>query len=248
MNIQDDIKQQENIRRRFFSIYLLPMVVLILFSVTSYFLTDYFNLDVADTLFTYLISIGIGLFLHLKNRFKWFPMPDGSYIQLDDLRDNSIPELDSKKSQMSEPSTYVAEFPYMVSIKIISIIIGLLLIGMGIFIISKSSIIMPTILISGGIFLVYSGYNDLNDTEAKLKLAKTGLWTKELGFVPWSSIKKTTIKIDKGIRFSTTYLEIYLRENDINFPDQRLSINDLKDNEKIKSLLDELCNQASYDR
>ena len=92
----------------------------------------------------------------------------------------------------------------------------------------------------GGVFLFYSGYKELIDTSPKLKLAKEGLWTKNLGFKLWTSISKTEIKVEKNTRSSQIYLEIYLKDNSNDYPAQRLLLDDIKDKDKIKPLIDEL--------
>ena len=146
--------------------------------------------------------------LYFRNRFKWLPLPDGSYINTKELADKTNDFKLGKQYYVIEPTNYIGSFYYSILSKIIFLVCGLAMIIAGIYIISKSSIIFPLLIIAGGIFLFYSGYKEIVDSSPKLKLAKEGLWTKELGFRPWTSINKTEIKVEKGLRSSQIYHEI----------------------------------------
>ena len=109
--------------------------------------------------------------------------------------------------------------------------------------ITLQNIFFELLTISGGLIFIYYGFKELLETDAKLKLAKTGLWTKKLGFKPWSSIKIITIKIKQYPVNSTSYnsLKIYLMGNNTITPDQEFLFGPLKNNEMIKPMIDEIC-------
>lgn len=243
MNPLDDNQKSKQIQRHFLGVYVLPIVFGLAICGLTYLLTTKYSLDKNDRLFGYLIGAVAGIVLYFRNRFKWLPLPDGSYIHTKELSAETNAFKPDKQSYFIEPSNYIASFYYSTVSKIILLVCGLTMSGAGIYMVSKSSIIFPSLLIIGGIFLFYSGYKEIIDTSPKLKLAKEGLWTKELGFRPWTSINKTEIKVEKGSRSSQIYLEIYLKSSDIDFPAQRLQLNDIKGKDKIKPMIDELCNK-----
>jgi len=241
MKIQEDNQKSNQIQRHYFSVYVLPIALGLSISGLAHLLTNEYNLDKTDRLFGYIIGVITCIVLYFRNRFKWLPLPNGSYIHAEELADRTNDYKFDKQSYAVEPTNYVATFCYSAVNKIILLVCGLTIIGAGIYIISKSSIIFPSLIIIGGIFLFYSGYKEMTDISPKLKLAKEGLWTKELGFRPWTSINKTEIKVEKNYRSSQIYLEIYLKDSDIDYPEQRLLLNDIKNNNKIKPMIDELC-------
>ena len=140
----------------------------------------------------------------------------------------------------NEPLEYLAEFSYLIRAKIIAVFCGLGIVAMGI---TLQNIFFELLTISGGLIFIYYGFKELLETDAKLKLAKTGLWTKKLGFKPWSSIKIITIKIKQYPVNSTSYnsLKIYLMGNNTITPDQEFLFGPLKNNEMIKPMIDEIC-------
>jgi len=149
--------------------------------------------------------------------------------------------LENDETQLKdEPIEYLAEFSYMLRSKIIAVVVGLAIIIMSPLFANQFFIILAII---GGLVIFYFGFKELIERGPKLKLAKTGLWTKKLGFVPWSSIKMIRIEIDKYPINSTSNntLKIYLMENETIHPDQELLYDPLKNNEMIKPLIDELC-------
>ena len=240
MNTLDNNQKSKQIRQRFFGVYVLPIVFGVTICGLAYLLTNKYNLDKNDSLFSYILGIAAGIMLYFRNRFKWLPLPDGSYIQTKKLTEETNHFKLDKNSYTNEPTSYIAQYYYSQVSKTILLVCGIAMICGGIYIISKSSIIFPCLIVIGGIFLFYSGFKEIIDTSPKLKLAKEGLWTKELGFKPWTSINKTKIKVEKGSRSSQVYLEIYLNECDLNYPKQRLLLNDIKNKDKIKPMIDEL--------
>lgn len=240
MRSVNNSKKNKSKQRYFLSAYLVPIVFGFIICVIAYLLTTRYDLDKKDKFFGCFIGVISAFILHFKNRFKWLPLPNGSYIHKKELGIKSNETKPDKPTYNIKPTNYIESFYYSGVSKIINLICGILMSGAGIFIISNSSIIFPSLIIIGGIFWFYSGYKEIIDSSPKIKIAKEGLWTKELGFRPWSSINKTEIKVEKSTRSTNVYLEIYLKDSDIDFPSQRLQLNDIKDNDKIKPLIDEL--------
>lgn len=146
----------------------------------------------------------------------------------------------NKEIPIKEASEYLAEFSYMLRSKIVATVGGLCIIAMGLLFFN---LFFSIIAFSGGSVIFYYGFKELINPKAKLKLAKTGLWTEKLGFKPWSSIKNIRIEIDEYPVNSGNYnsLKIYLMENDTIHPDQELMLDALKNSERIKPLIDEIC-------
>ena len=203
----------------------------------SYILSNFYKLDKIDKILGCISGVGIGLLLYLRNVFNWLPLPNGSYINTKEIGSTA-----KRTDPYVEPLSYVSEFYYSIVSKFLSVAIGILIIAGGIYFFSKTSIIFPALLIAGGIFILYSGLKELRDTSPKIKLAESGLWTKQLGFKPWTTISKTEIKTERGYRTTQIYLEIYLRDSKNNYPNQRLLLNDIKNYKKIKPKIDELYN------
>lgn len=238
-SLKDNLKSKE-MQRHFLSVYVLPLIFGLAICGLAYLLTTKYRLDKNDRLFGYIAGVGASIALYIRNRFKWLPLPDGSYINTKELASETNDFKIEKQSYNIEPANYIISFYYSTLSKLILLLCGLIMFGAGFYMISKSSIIFPSLIIIGGVFLFYSGYKEIADTSPKLKLAKEGLWANELGFRPWTSINKTEIKIERATRYSQIYLEIYLKDSDIDYPQQRLLLNDIKGKDKIKPLIDEL--------
>lgn len=172
MNPFDDNQKSKQIQRHFLGVYVLPVVFGLAICGLIYLLTTKYRLDKNDRLFGYVIGVVAGIVLHFRNRFKWLPLPGGSFIHKSELTDETNDLKLDKQSYIIEPTDYVASFYYSVISKIILLVCGLTMIGAGIYIFSKSSIIFPLLIVVGGIFLFYSGYKEIIDTSPKLKLAK----------------------------------------------------------------------------
>lgn len=225
---------RQNIKRYFF-VYFLPFVLFILISILSYFLNEYFNFKAEDKYVGYFVAFGVGYLFYIRNRFKWMRISDSSLIYID-----KITNLEDNFVKASEPSVYIVAFYKSLISKIVTVFCGLVLIGIGIYLFFNSGITFPILIIIFGIFINYIGVKELFDNLPVLKLTISGIWTKKLGFKPWYSIKKTEIKVEKSLRSSQTYLEIYLKNNEYGYPEERLLLNDLENFEKIKPLIDEL--------
>jgi hypothetical protein len=219
--------------------YIYPSILALIVCSLVCFITNYYNLDRFDLLFGCLFGIGLGCFFYIKNRFKWIKSSD-SYIYIGNSEVNKKNECSYNDLLSSEPSIFVAAFYIPLSSKIINVIFGLAIIGIGVYFLSKSSIIFPSIIMFGGVFMIYSGCKELMNRSPKIKITDGGVWTELLGFKSWDSIRKFEINIEKSGRSKFTYLDIFLKANDFDCADDRILINELKNGDQIKPMIDEL--------
>jgi len=233
----DDTDKKRRQKYFLIKVYLLPVLVSFLVCAVMYSLTNYFNLDKRDKTGGYIISVIIGIMVWFKNKSDWLPLPDGSHYY--------IPKNDSsfdRQLAINEPSNYDAIFTNSRFNSALTLVCGIIVVTFGFYVLTKASIIFPFFIISIGLFLLVQGYKAFIDTTPKLKLSKQGLWTTKLGFHPWAAIRKTKIVNERGYRSTQAYLEIYLlngKFQDIDYPDDRVLTNDLKDNRRIATLLNE---------
>jgi len=225
--VKTNFKQQYLI-----SIYLVPTVIAIVAVVAIWYASAKYRFSNVDLAFGYLGIITTAFVFIFINKTNWLPLPDGSHIHKSNLA-----ESPTTTTALIEPVIYLHLFYTSTSSKISSVILGLLLTGVGIYIFGDGFIFLPLLAMIGGLFLAYSGYKDFKDKEAKLKLAKEGLWTKELGYKPWSAVSHIELKVERNSRSSQTYLEIYLKKGLSDSPDQKLLITDLTDKGNIQPLI-----------
>ena len=123
--------------------------------------------------------------------------------------------------KLNEPTEYDAEFFYSKKEIWLSIILGAFLTVSGTvanfeMIQDSATTMWVTALIAGGIFFEHMGIRELINRQPKLKLAKKGLWTKQLGFIDWNDVTnvKLIVTSRRTFRFSRyRYLEIYLKNS-----------------------------------
>lgn len=230
--------------QRLLSIYFWPASLAVLLGTSVYLGTKQFNLDRTDTGIGCGISIFIGYLIHLRNRLKWVRLPDGSYINIPIDNKNTESGKIDQSHPVAEPSHYSISFYISTSSKVLTIVCGIFLIGLAVFFASRTSIILPLLLTAAGIYMTQSGIKDLMDKSLELKLAKEGLWTKVLGFQTWDLVDKVEITIETGSRSSSHYLEIYLKNNEIGFPNQRLQLDNIENKDRIKSIIDDLLSKS----
>jgi hypothetical protein len=150
----------------------------------------------------------------------------------------TYPKDESEKSRVrpryrKEPSVYEDEYFYSKKGKTNSSILGLMLVGMGIFIAfeGETNFLIPALTIGVGAYIAYFGIQGLMDKTARLKFAKEGLWTEKLGFIDWQDIAKAQV-IEETIDHSReTILEIYLKGSifaESNQPDERVFLTELE--------------------
>ncbi len=241
--IMNDNRNNETLRFVYFlRVYIYPsLLAILIFGILS-FITYYLKLDRSDLLFGGMFGAIIGFLIHVRNRVKWI-VSDNSYTYIGKTKDEHHQDLLVKDSLVAEPTIYIMAFYTRLSDKIMTILCGLIIIGAGIYIMSKSSVIFPSILMLGGFIMIYSGYKHLKDRAPKLKLTKEGLWTKQLGYKYWELIERCEFVKEKSGRPELTYLFVFLKSNEFDIPDDRILINELKDGSKIKELIEELLSE-----
>ncbi len=237
----DDTDKKQRQQLYIFTVYVLPVLVGIVCCSIIYFTTRFFNLDHTDKNFGYILSLAIGFIVWFKNKFKWLPLPDGSQYRISKSQDVKNITL-VKQANIVEPLNYDAVFIYSKVDSVVTVICGVVLVALGFYIIKKTSIIFPILIIVIGLFMLVQGYKNFIDTTPKLKLSKQGLWTKKLGFHTWSSIKKAEVVKQTGYRLTQVFLEIYLVNGtfkNVNYPEETLSLKGIKGRNKIEKLINQ---------
>ena len=218
----------KSIRQRNFylTVFVLPIGLIIGICVFVYLATKSNYLPKGDALFGYISSPSLGIYLFAYNMKKWLRMPDGTFHNIKDIKPTN-------KFYINEPAEYEFEYFYSKNEKITSTLLGIALIGFFIWslFVGMNSILIPIAIIIMGMFFSYFGIKGLLDKSAKLKLAKTGLWTAKLGFVEWKDIIKAQVIEDASGKSPQTILEIYLKGTifaEANRPDERLNLTDIE--------------------
>lgn len=237
-NDNTDKKQRQ--QKRFLRVYLIPLLVIAGTCVLNYGLTDSFNLDKRDQTTGYVISVTLGIVVWFLNKSRFLPIGDGSYFHINDHQKQSETKI---ISHLNEPLQYEAEFRNSLTDQFILLICGIVAIVFGSRITKNNSIIFPFLIVSLGIFTLIAGFKGLIDRKPKLKLSTKGLWTRKLGFQPWTAIKKTQIVKEESSRLTQVYLEIYLKNSEFaeaDYPDERFSFYGIGKSSKIESSIDQL--------
>jgi hypothetical protein len=238
----NDIDRKQRQKHYLIRVYVFPALLVLFCCLVIYSLTNYLNLNSTDKELGYIISIAIGLIVWFKNKFKWLPLPDGTHYYVTNDKNDTTLKL-KNASYINEPSEYEAIFGNSKADSGITFIIGIITVCFGLYIMPKSSLFLPLLVIAGGLFLLVDGFKKFFDTSPKLKLSKQGLWTLKLGFHNWTSIKDVRVIKESDYRTKQTYLEIFLINGafkGIDYPDERLSLFGIEDNNKIESLIKEL--------
>ena len=232
----------KSVRRKNFylGVYLLPVLTAGIFIALLYLGFSSGRLTLSDFIYGCVLSFTPAMFVYAFNRRHWLKMPDGTYHNIKGLPPTN-------KMTFNEPAVYEAEYFYSKKEKATSLLTGLFLIGVSVWISQnrEKSILIPVITILGGVFLSYIGTKGLLDKTAKLKIAKNGLWTGRLGFVHWDDINYADVVEDKSGRHPQTYLEIRLKGTkfeEADQPDERLFLTDLKNKNDIEMVINQSIN------
>ena len=237
MTIYTNDESDKSIRQRNFylTVYLLPVAVVAAICGLIYWASSKNYLQSTDISYGYFMSLTPAFLLYAYNRRNWLKMPDGTYHNMKGI--SPTPKLN-----FNEPIAYEAEYFYSRTEKAKTVLIGFALIGGSIWLGFKSSktILLPIITNISGLFVTYMGLKGFRDKTAKLKIAKTGLWTTKLGFVNWDDINFADVVEDKSGDSPQLYLEIRLKGTkfeEANRPDERLLLSDLKDKETVEMII-----------
>lgn len=239
MTIYTNDESDKSIRKRNFylKVYFLPIALAAAICGFIYWGSLNGYLKRQDAIYGYIFSLTPPFLLYAFNRRNWLKMPDGSYHNIKGI--SPTPKLN-----FNEPAQYEAEFYYSKREKAISFLAGFALIGLGIWISLKSAktIITPLMTTGGGVFLAYVGLKGFLDKNARLKIAKNGLWTNKLGFVNWDDINFAEVVEDKTGDAPQLYLEIRLKGTkfeEANQPDERLLLSDLKGKANVEMIIND---------
>ncbi|MFL9483511.1 hypothetical protein ACI6Q2_12095 [Chitinophagaceae bacterium LWZ2-11] len=232
----DEFDKKLRQRNYYLKVFILPITAALIVCGLIYLAYDNNYIDRQNAIMGYFLSSNIFFYSFLFGKRNWLKMPDGSYYYVKGMASANI--VNTK-----EPIEYEIEYHYSKKEKAGTILMGLLVIGVGIFIAVKGqkALIISFVAILFGAFFTYKGITELVDKTPRLKLAKEGLWTKKLGFIDWDNIIKTLIVEDKSGRTPTTILEIYVKGTvfaEANAPDERLNLNDIEGKEYVEMVID----------
>jgi hypothetical protein len=233
----DEADKFERRKNFYFRVYLLPALSAGILIALAYLAYASGHLSKGDFIYGCVLSLTPAMFIYAFNRRHWLKMPDGTYHNI-----KGIPP--TNKITFSEPAIYEAEYFYSKKEKITTLLIGLFLTGISVWISQKGgkSILIPIGSALAGLFLSYVGIKGLLDKTAKLKIAKNGLWTKKLGFVNWDDINYADVVEDKSGREPQLYLEIRLKGTkfeEADQPDERLLLSDLQNKGDIDMVINQ---------
>lgn len=228
----DDSDRSSRQRNFYLTVYLAPIVLIVVECIFIYWASTNNYLKKADTYYGYFMSLTPAIFLFAYNRKNWLKMPDGSYHNIKGISP-------TVKLSLGEPAEYEVEYFYSWKDKATTTFMGFVTIALSVWLgfNNPKSLLMPIIANLTGLFLLYIGLKGLGDKTAKLKIAKTGLWTKKLGFVNWDDINFAEVVKDKSGKSPQLWLEIRLKGTkfeEANQPDERLLLSELKDKETVE--------------
>ena len=231
----DESDKSTRQRNFYVTVYLIPAALVVIICGLIYLGSSNNYLDKTDTNYGYFMSLTPAFILYAFNKRNWLKMPDGTFHNIKGI----APTL---KLNFNEPRKYEAEYFYSKTEKATTVLTGLALIGVSIWLGFKSSktILIPIMTNIGGLFLSYIGLKGLLDKSAKLKIAKNGLWTQKLGFVNWDDINFAEVVEDKNGKTPQLYLQVRLKGTkfeEANQPDERLLLSDLKGKEMIEVVI-----------
>jgi len=234
-NDENDRKKRKHIF--YSSVYILPALSFVLSFLLIYFLANKGYLPKKDKEIAFVFSAIIAVFIWGYYKKYWLKMPDGSYH-------NIKAALQSKAIKINAPKSYEQEFFYSKKKTILVLFLAIPFLGVGIVtIVMLKSILIPLFTMSLGLLIVYSAITTLLDKSAALKLGKTGLWTKKLGFVDWDDIIGAQV-IKKTENNTTTFLlEIFIKGtvySKANEPDETLNINNIANKQIINGIISNL--------
>ncbi len=225
------------------TVFVLPIIIIIGICALLYIGVTSNLLLKKEANFGYCLILLLGFYYYVYQKKKWLKMPDGSYYYV-----KSIESI--KKTTLDEPTEYEAEYFYSRKDVTNKTIIGLVLIVLSVWMFLKGmgNRVSEIAGFAGGIYLEYVGIKGLLDKEAQLKLAKKGLWTKNLGFVDWNDINKIQVIEDKSRDKPQYTLELFLKGtvfSEANQPDFRLSLTNIDGKEYVEILAESLLSKRN---
>lgn len=222
----------------FISAIAVPAILLICSCVLVYFLTTYFELSATDKIFGYLTILVPFLLHRFKMRLRWTEFPDGRYFYSGKIKSG---KLANQKKDFVEPSFYEHEFFYSKDAKITSLGLGVLLVGLAYFFLSKKDIILPAILFTTGVYFLVDSIKALLSGPI-VKISKHGIWTKKTGYYPWTEITKIYLSRESNQKTVSNYLDIFIKTDfeAPEYPSFKISVNDLKNHSDIETAISDV--------
>lgn len=231
----DESDKSTRQRNYYLSVFIIPIGLITVICGLVYWASTNNYLQKSDTTYGYFMSLTPALILYAYNKRNWLKMPDGTFHW---IKGNSL----TRKLNFNEPTQYEAEYFYSKTEKATTTLMGFALIGISIWIGFNSSktILIPIMTNIGGLYMTYIGLKGLLDKSAKLKIARNGLWTNNLGFVNWDDINFAEVVEDSSGKKPQLFLQVHLKGTKFekaNQPDERLLLSDLKGKEMIETVI-----------
>lgn len=214
-----------------------PVILLVGSCTLVYFLTTYFKLSPTDKIFGYLITIVLLLLYRFKMLLRWTELPDGRYFYSGSIKPD---KLSDRKKDFIPPTFYEKEFSYSRHKKITYLGLGILLLGVSYFLISKKDVILPVTLFLSGAYFIADSIKALTGGAA-IKIAKQGIWIKGSGYYPWEEINKIYLSSESTQRPAINYLNIFLKAGfeAREYPTFKISVNDVQDFLNLEAIIEE---------
>lgn len=236
INSNDESDKPLRQKNYYLTVFIMPVLLAAIICTVLYYFSSKHMLSATDSYYGYFLSLSIALIVYGFNRKNWLRMPDGTFHHIQ----SSQP---THQYNPGEPKMYDEEYFNSKGKKANMVVLGLVMTGLGIFLAIKSEeyVIIPMVIISGGIFLAYQGISGLKDRSPKLKLAKKGLWTSKLGFRDWKEISQAQVIEDKSGKTPEYILEIYLYGTEFAVagkPDERLYLTELENYQYVEMVIE----------
>ncbi len=183
-----------------------------------------------DSTLAYLLGISVAIFTYLFLAKR----------ALERLNKEKSLNILAEQIQQQEPSYYDHEFCFNRLKKGFSLFIFIVFLGAGIYFICIGRLIMGGLLILPFSFILPSALKDFKDKTPQIRIADSGIWTKDNGFTPWEKIRSIHIRRDRSGKSETAKLDIFRADNDSKNADETIQIDEIKQWKDIGVLLESM--------
>lgn len=230
-----------NIRTRNYYLYVWVMPVLVFLAAGVAVLLTSNNASNFSIYDGQVMTVGAAIAFTLHNWQKkyWLKMSDGTFYNVRNSRQHA-------QLPLPEPSTWEAEYSISALKRFLFLII-IVVIGIpATWMMIRNNTGTPkawALPASLAAFIGAAVVTLVKEKGPQLKLARAGIWSLKLGFIPWAGIKKTAIEVEKDSDNSSTYLEVYLYNTPFaqaGVPDDRIEISNLTNYTEIEPLIQQL--------
>jgi len=193
-----------------------------------------------------ILSPIAGFLIWQYNSSKWLKMPDGTYYNINAIQP-------AQNTQAAAPDKYEQEYYFSKPANWVTVVLGICIIVAAalLWLRTKMGVMISIVFASGGFVYLIKGIIAILNRAPQLKLDPKGVWTKQLGFVPWKAIQNARVvitKSDKNHSRSETILKIYLRGTvfaGAGQPDEALYLTDIANNNQVQSAIEKFMQNAA---